>query len=246
MVRSTINLSKKVRLQNPIMIEGLPGTGFVANLSTAYLINELKAEKLAEIRSPYFQDFAVSLSDGTPRFPVNELYVCKSVEGERDLIILHGNTQALTVFGQYELSGRFLDFIQDLGCDFIICLGGLNREKPTDYPQLYGAFTDLETRREVQQYGLNLIKGRIFGMAGLLLGLASLRKMKGFCLLAETLGTYPDAVAAKEILSFLMRYLGFNIDWKKFGEVTKDTFKVLELFSGMTKPKIKEEFFRRF
>lgn len=244
-MKSVIKVSQKIRLRNPVLIEGLPGMGFVANLAAIYLIKKLEAEKFAEIYSPYFQDFAVTSSDGSPRIPVNELYFWTSEEVRRDIIILYGNTQALMVPGQYELSGRILDFVQDLGCNFIICLGGLKRERLMDAPQLYGTFTDLETKRKVQRYGLKLMEGRIFGMAGLLLGLASLREMSGFCLLEETLGTYPDVDAAKKVIEFLMTYLGFRIDLKDLTEVAKDVFKVGD-FLGITPSKRMEEVFSRF
>jgi uncharacterized protein (TIGR00162 family) len=219
--------------------------GFVANLSAKYLIRQLKAEKFAEVFSPHFQDMAIASSSGAPRFPTNELYFWGSGELNRDLIILEGNTQALTVFGQYELSGRLLAFAQELGCNFIICLGGLKRETLSSSPQLYGAFTDIETLTEVRRYGVAVMEGKIYGMAGLLLGLASHRDMRGFCLLAETLGTYPDAKAAKDLITFLMAYLGFRVDLTELDEASNDEIKVLKLL-GRTDVKRMEDVFSRF
>lgn len=244
-MKSRIRVTQKVRLRNPVLIEGLPGMGFVANLSAKYLIQQLKAERFAEVFSPHFQDMAVASSTGAPRFPTNELYFWSSGTLKRDLIILDGNTQALTVFGQYELSGRLLAFVQELGCNFIICLGGLKRETLTSSPQLYGTFTDLDTLTEVRRYGIAVMEGKIYGMAGLLLGLASHRNMRGFCLLAETLGTYPDAKAARNVLAFLMAYLGFRVDLTGLDEASNDAVKVLELL-GRTDVKRMEDVFSRF
>lgn len=245
LVKSKIMISKKVHLRNPILIEGLPGMGFIANLSTKYLIQKLKAKKFAEVFTPHFEGMAVASSNGVPRFLTNELYFWASGELKRDLIILDGNTQALTVFGQYELSGRILYFIQELGCKFIICLGGLKRDNLASSPQLYGTFTDLETLTEVQRYGVAVMKGKIFGMAGLLLGLASHMNMRGFCLLAETLGTYPDAEAAKNVIAFLMEYLGFHVDLKELDDASNDADKVVELL-GHNDMKKMETVFGRF
>lgn len=235
-MQSVIKHKKKILLQNPILIEGLPGIGYVAYLSASYLINKLQAVKFAEIISPYFQNFTTSSMDGLPRSPAIELYFWSSGKYGRDLIILWGNTQPLTVYGQYELCGRVLDFVQDLGCNFVVSLGGLKQKKVVDSPKLYTTFTDLEILREMQAYSLKLVKGRIYGMAGLLIGLAALRKMRGFCLLAETFGVYPDKIAAREILKFLMRYLRLKIDLKKLDEVTKETIKNLE-FLGINESK---------
>jgi uncharacterized protein (TIGR00162 family) len=245
LVKSRISVSKKVRLRNPVLIEGLPGMGFVANLSAKYLIRQLKAEKFAEVFSPHFQDMAVASSNGAPRLPTNEMYFWESGELNRDLIILDGNTQPLTVFGQYELSGRILAFSQELGCNFIICLGGLKRETLPSSLQLFGTFTDFETLTKVRRYGVEVMEGKIYGMAGLLLGLAFHRNMRGFCLLAETLGTYPDAKAAKNVIAFLMEYLGFHVDLTELDEASNDAVKVLELL-GRTDIKRMEDVFSRF
>jgi uncharacterized protein (TIGR00162 family) len=241
-VKSVITVSQNVHLRDPVLLEGLPGLGFIANLTAIYLIKTLPAEKFAEISSPYFQDLAVTTSDTSPRTPVNELYFWASEEVSRDIIILYGNTQALIVSGQYELSGRILDFVQDLGCNFIICPGGLKRDRLVAPPQLYGTFTDVETMKTVQRYGLKIMEGRIFGMAGLLLGLASLRDMRGFCLLEETLGIYPDVAAAKNVIGFLMHYFGFRIDLKDLNNVAKDAFKSLDLLGLPTSKRVEDVF----
>lgn len=63
----SIEISEKPKLNDPILIEGLPGIGFVANIAALHLINELKAKRFAEIVSASFQDFAVTTEGGTQR-----------------------------------------------------------------------------------------------------------------------------------------------------------------------------------
>ena len=104
----SIDISEKPVLNDPILIEGLPGIGFVANIAALHLIKELKAKLFVQIFSSSFQDFAITTDDGGARTPINELYYAKR-DGERDLIIWYGNTQALTTVGQYELVGKVLD-----------------------------------------------------------------------------------------------------------------------------------------
>ena len=105
----SINITEKPQLNDPVLIEGLPGIGFVANIAALHLIKELKATLFAQIFSSSFQDFAITTEDGGARSPINELYYAKHPEGGRDLIIWYGNTQALTTIGQYELVGKVLD-----------------------------------------------------------------------------------------------------------------------------------------
>ena len=124
----TIEFCEKPKLNNPVLIEGLPGIGFVANISVIHLIHKLEAKLFARIFSSAFQDITVTTKAGGMRSPINELYYYKNRDGVRDLIIWYGNTQALTTFGQYELSGRVLDIAEEVGCRYIITLGGFKKE----------------------------------------------------------------------------------------------------------------------
>jgi proteasome assembly chaperone (PAC2) family protein len=107
-----VRVYEKPVLNDPVLIEGLPGIGFVANITALHLIKEFKPKLFAEIQSSSFQDLAISTSNGGTFFPTNQLYYYKGRDGERDLIILYGNTQALTTVGQYELCGKILDIVQ--------------------------------------------------------------------------------------------------------------------------------------
>jgi proteasome assembly chaperone (PAC2) family protein len=66
----TVEITEKPKLNDPILIEGLPGIGFVANIAALHLINEFKATRFAEIVSASFQDFAVTTEGGGTRSPV--------------------------------------------------------------------------------------------------------------------------------------------------------------------------------
>ena len=59
-----VRLIEKPTLNNPILIEGLPGIGFVASIVTLHLIRELNAKPFVEIKSSAFQDFSTSTEDG--------------------------------------------------------------------------------------------------------------------------------------------------------------------------------------
>lgn len=235
----TIQIYEKPKLKDPVLIEGLPGIGFVANIAALHLIHELKAKLFAEILSDAFQDLAVTTETGGARSPINELYYCRREDGGRDLIIWYGNTQALTTFGQYELCGRVLDLAQELGCNFIITLGGFKVEEAKATPQVYCAATDAEILSEILSLGAKTMIGQIFGVAGILIGLGGLRGLKGFSLLVETLGTYPDANATRYALSVLNNFLKLNVDMSRLDLAAEETQKILESF-GLIRT-IKEE-----
>jgi len=238
-----VRVYEKPDLNSPVLIEGLPGIGFVANIAALHLIQELKAKRLAEIRSSSFQDFAITAESGGARFPVNELYYYERDNGERDLMILYGNTQALTTVGQYELCGCVLDFVSKLGCSYIITLGGLRKgDKVNTPPRIYCAASDREALKDATDLGAEIIEGQIFGVAGLLIGLGKLRGMRGYCLLAETPGYYPDASAAREVLRAVCKMLRLNIDLTRLNLAVEKTRKILESFSlGLQQKEIRRK-----
>ena len=240
----TIEVSEMPKLNDPILIEGLPGIGFVANIACLHLINELKAKRFAEVVSASFQDFAVTTDAGGVRSPVSELYYYKRGDGGRDLIIWYGNTQALTTFGQYELCGKVLDIAQELGCRFVISIGGFRKEEVQPVPGLYSAATDSETLKDALDLGTKIMVGHIFGIAGLLIGLGRLRDLRGFALLVDTPGMYPDVNATRYALTALGKYLNLKIDLSKLDATLEQTKKLLEPFGlirNIVEEKKKEE-----
>ncbi|MEM3608886.1 MAG: PAC2 family protein [Candidatus Bathyarchaeia archaeon] len=243
----TIEIYEKPKLNNPVLIEGLPGIGFIANIAALHLISELKAKLFAEISSASFQDLAVTTETGGARSPINELYYYKGSGENRDLIIWYGNTQALTTFGQYELCGRVLDIAHELGCRFLITLGGYKQDEIKETPTIYCAASDHETLKEALSLGTKVMVGQIFGVAGLLIGLGRLRGFRGFSLLVETQGMYPDANGARYALSALCKHLKLNVDLSRLDAAAEETKKILESFGmirtvGEEKKKEEQQF----
>ncbi len=239
----SIDISDKPQLNDPILIEGLPGIGFVANIAALHLIKELKAVRFAQIFSSAFQDFAITTEDGGARTPINELYYAKR-EGERDLIIWYGNTQALTTVGQYELVGKVLDICQELGCKFVISIGGFKKEDVQPIPAIYSTATDLETMQQALDLGTKVMVGHVFGIAGLTVGMARIRDLKGFSLLVDTLGMDPDVNAAEHAIILLMKYLNLNVDLSSIESTGAEIKQMLESFGiirSITEEKKKEE-----
>jgi uncharacterized protein len=240
----SIEIIEKPQLKDPILIEGLPGIGFIANIAALHLITELKAKKFAAIVSSSFQDFAMLTETGEARSPINELYYVKREDGGRDLIIWYGNTQALTTPGQYELCGKVLDIAQDFGCKSAISLGGFKKEEVKGTPAIYSAASDEATMSEALKLGTRIMVGHIFGIAGLVVGLSRLRDLKSFALLVDTVGMYPDANATRVALTALDKYLNLNVDLTNVEAAANQTKKLLESFGlirNIQEEKKKEE-----
>ena len=202
-----VRLLERPKIKEPILIEGLPGIGFVANIAAMHMIRELGGRKFAIIKSSSFQDFAITDKDGGLRTPVNELYACAD-----RLVILYGNTQANDNVGQYELCWKVLELVKEMGCELVITMGGYKRDRLPRKPRVLCAATDGELLEEAKKLCDGVILGNIYGAAGLLLGLGKLMGMRGVCFLAETLGLYPDPRAASEVLKVVSAFLDIEID----------------------------------
>jgi len=208
-----VKIIEEPDLRDPVLVEGLPGIGLIANMAVAFLIKKLEAKKFGEITSNAFPDISVSEKEGIVKPPFCHLYYHRGKRsGERDLILLYGNTQALTRRGQYELCGLILDVSEKLGCKYVITLGGYRPGKRVEKPNLYYAASDLDAARTAESLGAEVLNGQIYGVAGLLIGLASLRGIRGFCLLAETSGDRLDVDGAREVLRAISGILGLKVD----------------------------------
>jgi uncharacterized protein (TIGR00162 family) len=240
----SIDISEKPNLKDPILIEGLPGIGFVANIVALHLIKELRAVKFAQIFSSSFQDFAITTESGGALSPINELYFVRREDNENDLIIWYGNTQALTTIGQYELVGKVLDIVQELGCKFVISIGGFKKDEAAPIPGIYTTATDLETMQQALDLGTKVMVGHVFGIAGLSIGLAKIRDLKGFSLLVDTPGMNPDVNAAQYALTTIGKYLNLSVNLTSLETSGEEIKKILESFGiirSITEEKKKEE-----
>jgi proteasome assembly chaperone (PAC2) family protein len=108
-------------------------------------------------------------------------------------------------------------------------------EKRAENRKLYFAATDRETAGQLSKAGIEIIRGQIFGVAGLLVGIGRLRGFLGFCLLAETLGLYPDGAATREVLNVVCNMLGLKVNLENIDAAVKVTRNHLENFGLLDK-----------
>ena len=207
---SIINIQKSIQCTDPLLVQGLPGIGFVASVAVLHMIRKLKAEKFGEVYSPHFQDAVFATAEGDARRSSIEIYIAKTAD--RDIILLYGNTQPLTRYGQYEIAGKLLDLAKGCGGDTVVCFAGLRRDQLQQPPNVFCTASDFETLENALKQDIHPISGEVYGMAGLLVGLARLKNMHGLCLLAETLGSYPDSRAAKAVLEQFCSLYRLNLD----------------------------------
>jgi hypothetical protein len=229
-----INIKEPV-LHEPIMIEGLPGVGHVGKLVAEHMIEELKAEKIMEISSPHFPPQVLVLPDGSVRLIQNEIYVWKSKK--LDLLILVGDYQSATNTGHYILANFFLDIAQKYKVKRIYTLGGYGVGHLTDTQEVIGVVNDIHLINQMKKYGVefkeNEPEGGVFGVSGLLLGLAKMRNIEGVCLMGVTSGYLVDPKSAQEVLGVLCKILDIDIDMHALVERANEMEKIIKKIKKM-------------
>ena len=232
-MRTEIRELKRVKLREPVLIEGLPGLALVGRLAVGYLVETLGAEKFAELYSPHFPYFVIVDESGRIRLPRGEFYCWRSPDKGPDLMFLIGDSQAQTNQGQYEVASCVLDFAKKHGVETIITVGGYRTEKGGS--RVVCASTDEELlERALKAGAVKSPPGSpIVGIAGLLLGLTTMMDMRAICLLGETKGHLPDPRAAKNVLKVLTSFLGIDINLSGLDKSIEEAKRMEEAISGL-------------
>jgi hypothetical protein len=240
MNKTNIITLKEIELNNPILIEGLPGVGHVGKLVADHLIEELKAEKIIEIYSHHFPPQVIVEKDSTVRLVRNEVYAYKSEK--LHLLIIAGDHQSATPEGHYEICNIFLDLAEKHNTKRIYTLGGYGIGKLIETETVLGAVNNVKLVEELASYGVEFREGEpaggIIGASGLLLGLASFRGIDAACLMGLTSGYLVDPKSAQAVLKVLCKALKIKVSMTALEERAKEMEKIIaklqEMEQGVT------------
>jgi len=224
-METTIIQFEKVKLKNPILIEGLPGIGNVGRVAAGYLIAELKMKHFADLYSPHFLPLVVLHPEGLASMLKNEFFYYKGKE--RDIIILSGDTQSINAEGHYDICDKVIRFAEGLGVESVITLGGFAEGKAVKEPKIIGAVNNPALIKRYSKFGIDFGKnhpvGTIVGASGILMGMAGLHGIDSLCIMGQTMG-FPmvtDLRAAEKVLRVLISALGLKIDLAKLDTIVK-------------------------
>jgi hypothetical protein len=242
MERIEVKHVKDFKLQNPVLVEGLPGIGHVGKLVAEHMIDELGAEKIAEVYSSHFPPQVIVLSNGTVRMVRSEFYAVNSEK--QDLLILVGDHQSATNEGHYELTDTYLNIAKQNSVRRIYTLGGYGLGQLVEKPAVLGAVNNPALVQEMKEYGVvfkeNEPGGGIVGASGLLLGLGSLGGIDAVCLMGETSGYLVDPKSAQAVLRVLCQALKIDISMRALEDRAKDMEKIVARLREMEQTGLRE------
>jgi len=220
---------QRPKLKNPILIVGLPGVGNVGRIAAGYLIEELKATKFAELYSSHFMPFVMLQKGSAVHVLNNEFYYWRAEKaGQRDLIIMVGDSQSVDPEGHYEIVETILPYVKSFGVTDVLTLAGLGVGQKKAAPKVVGVVNDMSVIKKYKDAGMDFSAGdrvgTIVGAAGLLIGLGRQYGMDGVCVLGETSGVplIPDPKAAEAVLRVLVRILKVKVDTSRIEKKVKE------------------------
>lgn len=216
-------------LREPVLIEGLPGVGYVGALVVEHLLEEIESELIAKIYSEHFPPQVLVDESGLAELVCIECHVV-SID-DRDLLLLSGDQQAATGVGHYRLTEAVLDLATDFSVESIYALGGVPTGELIEEYGVLGAVSDSNLREPLEDVGVefreNEPAGGIVGISGLLLGIAKRRGISATCLMGETSGYLVDPKSARVVLEVLQNMLDFKVDFTSLDERADDMEEVV-------------------
>ncbi|MEM4336469.1 MAG: PAC2 family protein [Candidatus Woesearchaeota archaeon] len=195
-----LELYKKPK--NTIIIEGFPGFGLVASISTEFLINHLNTEKIGVIKIKETSPL-IAIHEGKVVEPVGLYY-----NRENNIVIVHAitNTQGL----EWELKETIVKLAKELEAKEIVSIEGVIGAEGRETRSFYFSNSPKNGKKFENSKIEKLKEGVIVGVTGALL----LEKdVPVSAIFVETRTAMPDSKAAAKAIEVLDKYLGLNVDY---------------------------------
>ncbi len=208
-------------LHEPVAVVGSPGLRSVGKLAVDGLIEQTKAQLMADLYSTHlpsiYQTSPSYVADasmpgmggsvvegGKVDFPKIQFFAC----AEPSLIFVRGVHPNFA--GQYSVAEKVVDFLADNGVKRMIVIAGYGSKEK----KICCAANSKEGLEEMKQkFGIEIgYKGPFMGFSGLVFGLAKHRTIRAVCLFAgaepvEGDLEFPDPDAAKRAVDLLLNVL---------------------------------------
>lgn len=214
---------KEYKLNQGVLIQGLPGIGFAGKIAVDYVIQELRLQKVAELYSshltlPTGSAGVFITDDGLLKIPRYEFYF---YSGNRDLLFLTSDVQPVS-WGQYEVAEKLLQYFKEKGGVEVAAVCGTTIGEEGK-KEVYYAADNEETGKWLQTFGVKpSIGGTITGACGLVPAVASKMGLKAYALMASTTLQAPDPEAGREIVKVLMKIYDFKVSLENLDKVIEE------------------------
>ncbi|WP_128905509.1 proteasome assembly chaperone family protein [Halorubrum amylolyticum] len=216
-------------LDDPVLIEGLPGVGHVGKLAAEHLLEEFDGELVRRVYTTEFPPQVNVDGDGAAELTCAEFHAVET-DGA-DLLVLTGDHQAGSNKGHYTLTTTFLDVAEAFGATRAYALGGVPTGELVEEYTVLGAVSDGDLIEGLEAVGVEFRPdepaGGIVGVSGLVLGLGGRRGFDAACLMGETSGYLVDPKSARAVLEVLADRLDFAVDYESLEDRAEEMEEVV-------------------
>ncbi len=196
-------ITKPIKSENPILIEGFPGIGLVGNIASQQVIDELEMTYIGSIDSRYFPPIAI-LYEGLINMPV------RVYESEEFNLIIIVSDIPINPSVSYDISKAIVEWAESINTKEIISIAGI--ATMTENHKVFGAATNTEMLERIKDKVEVFQMGTISGISGSFMTECLIRGIPAISLLGATQSQNPDPRAAAVVIDVLNLLYGFGID----------------------------------
>lgn len=196
-------VTKPIRSENPVLIEGFPGIGLVGNIASQQIIDELKMAYVGSIDSRHFPPIAV-LYEGLINMPVR-IYESE----ERNLVMVVSDIPINPVVS-YDISRALLDWAKGINVKEIVSIAGI--ATMSEERKVFGAATTPEMLERIKDKVEVFQMGTISGISGSIMAECLVREIPAISLLGATQSQNPDPRAAAVVIDVLNLLYDFSVN----------------------------------
>jgi len=221
-------------VRSPILVCGLPGSGYVGKLAADHLVESFKGTLVQEFQSGSFPPHANVGETGVAVAIRGELHHCGTGQSN-DLLVFTADAQPTTSEGEYRLCESVLRAAKEMGATSVFSLAAYITGGFTAEQRVFGAATTAAGLGRLTENGIRAMReGGISGMNGVMVAMAGLVGMDGACLLGETSGYLVDPVASQAVLEALSRVTGLQFDLRALKDRAVEAKQVMGQIQSMT------------
>lgn len=194
---ANVRVRNKLELDNPTLIEGLPGVGLVGKIATDHIVDQFDMTYVASVAVDGLPEVAVYREDETDVYPPVRIYG----NAEHNVLALQSDVPVSRTAAD-EFADAVTGWLDDYGATPLY-LSGLphQSEDPSHVPEVFGVSTgsadDILGRADVD---LPPEEGVIGGPTGALVHQASLTNLDSVGLVVQADPQFPDPAASKQLI----------------------------------------------
>lgn len=190
-----IQVKADLELDDPMLVEGLPGVGLVGKIATDLLVDQYDMTYFASIDAEGIPQVAIYDEDERDVQPPVRIYA----DEERDLLALQSDVPVSRTVA-VDFADSVTNWLTDLGATPVY-LSGLPVENPATVPDVYGIATgDAAGLLDEHDVPLPPERGVVGGPTGALINRAGETGLGSVGLVVESDPQFPDPAAANQLI----------------------------------------------